>query len=96
MFDSEKYNPSCTVNFETIRGDFQYVKEKKIIEAPYRLILSFCLDLSFFFFFYYSALFSQLGFDSERNLCWWFFAQQHLTIKLTLTPAAVLQGQHGT
>lgn len=29
MFDSEKYNPSCTVNFETIRGDFQYVKKKK-------------------------------------------------------------------
>lgn len=46
MFDSEKYNPSCTVNFETIRGEFQYVK--KIIEAPYRLMLSFCPDLSVF------------------------------------------------
>lgn len=22
MFDSEKYDPSCTVNFETIRGDY--------------------------------------------------------------------------
>lgn len=47
MFDSEKYNPSCTVNFETIRGDFQYVKkEKEVIEAPYRLMRSFCPDLS--------------------------------------------------
>lgn len=47
MFDSEKYNPSCTVNFETIRGDFQYVKKKKKIEAPYRQ-LTFCPDLSVF------------------------------------------------
>lgn len=26
MFDFEKYNPSCTVNFKTIRGDLRDVK----------------------------------------------------------------------
>lgn len=76
MFDSEKYNPSCTVNFETIRGDFQYVKEKKTVEAPYRLTL---FILSHSICFYYSALFSYLGSTAKRNLLCG-FAQQHLTI----------------
>lgn len=74
MFDSEKYNPSCTVNFETIRGDIQYVK-KKNIEAPYRLCFH---SVPIHLFLLFSSVFSA-GFDSERNLpCG--FAQQHLTV----------------
>lgn len=71
MFDSEKYNPSCTVNFETIRGDFQYVEKKKKNRGTlqtHAFILSLSICFSFLFFFGYSALFSQLGFDGERNL----------------------------
>lgn len=29
MFDSEKYNPSCTANFETIRGDYPVCEKKE-------------------------------------------------------------------
>lgn len=94
MFDSEKYNPSCTVNFETIRGDFQYVEKKKKIEAPYRLTLSFCPYQSVFLFFFFLVI--QLCFLSwvlmVKETCVVVFCTAALDHKLKLTSAAVLQG----
>ncbi len=69
MFDSEKYNPSCTVNFETIRGDFQYVKKKKKNTGTlqtHAFILS-----PIYLFLLFSSVFSA-GFDSEKELALWF------------------------
>ena len=85
MFDSEKYNPSCTENFETIRGDFQYVKKKnRGTLQTHAFILS--LFLSFFF----------LKFSSVwKELTLW-FCTAALDHKLKLTSAAVLQGSCAT
>lgn len=75
MFDSEKYNPSCTVNFETIRGDFQYVKKQNnsghLIDSCFHSVL-------IYLFLLFSSV-SSAEFDSGRNLCC-SFAQQHFTV----------------
>lgn len=72
MFDSEKYYPSCTVNFETIRGDFQYVKKKTKKQRHLTDFHSVLIYLCF-------ALFSQLGL-TVKGTCVVVFAQRHLTI----------------
>lgn len=69
MFDSD-YSPSCTVNFETIRGDFKYVSEKRnrgTLQTVIRLH-----EVVVFSFFFSAGFFRQ-----QRSWCCG-FAQQHL------------------
>lgn len=78
MFDSEKYNPSCTVNFVIIRGDFQYVKKKQQQRKKKRhLTNSFIQSRSISFIIQLCVL---GWFWQWREFVLWFFARQHLTI----------------